>query len=131
MQLLQRFAPAAETEELLCAQVPLPPYGRKKPVHTFFLWTNQTCAWLHGDFPSLPLTATVLCPLPPPKGTLSPAQLVAVCFLNEHHGLPGLSASTPCCLPPVSQSPGMALVRQAAPAGPGEAGVGQGFVALC
>lgn len=104
---------------------------KKETSAHIFLCTNQTCACLHGDFPALLLTATVPCPLPPPKGTLSPAQLVAVCFINEHHGLPGLCASTPCCLPPLSQSPGMALVRQAGPAGPGEAGVGQGFVALC
>lgn len=76
MQLLQRFAPAAETAELLCAQVPLPPYGRKKPVHAFSLCTNPACAWLRGDFSSLPLTATVPCPSPLPRGTLSPTRLV-------------------------------------------------------
>lgn len=91
---------------------------------------KSVCAWLHGDFPSLLLGATVPCPLPPPKGTLSPTQLVAMCFINEHHGRPGLAACTPCCLHPRSQGPGMALVRQAGPAGPGDR-AGQGFVALC
>lgn len=81
---------------------------------------KSVCAWLHGDFPSLLLTATVPCPLPPPKGTLSPTQLISMCFTNEQHGLPGLAACTPCCLHP--QSPGMALVRQAGPAGPGDRG---------
>lgn len=47
-----------------------------------------------------------------------------MCFINEYHKLPVLSCR---CLSPISQCPGIALVRQAAPAGPRGGRVRSGF----
>lgn len=130
-----------KTARLFCAQVPLPPYGRKKPVHTFSFLTNKTCALLRGDFPFFLLLAEPL-PRRPAlcsvrKGCRAASLVHSSCWwalLMSATSCLSFSASAPFPLSPVSQSPGIALGRHVAPAGPrgGRARSGfRGIAAVC
>lgn len=58
--------------KLLCAQVPLPPYGRKKPVHTFFLCTNQTVCLASRGFSIPAAQCHRALPFAPSQGDAEP-----------------------------------------------------------